>query len=205
MPEITFREALRQALREEMRRDDRVFLMGEDIGAYGGSYAVTKGLLEEFGDDRVKDTPIAESVIVGAGIGAAMAGLRPIVEMMTINFSLLAIDQIVNNASKMLLHVRRPDQRAARHPHGERRRHASSARSTPTASKAGTRTSRALKVVRAVEPLRREGPAARRACTTTTRSSSSSTRRSIRQRGEVPESRTASRSARRRSPARART
>jgi pyruvate dehydrogenase E1 component beta subunit len=101
MPEITYREALRQALRYELQNDDRVFLMGEDIGAYGGSYAVTKGFLGEFGDKRVKDTPIAESVVVGAGIGAAMAGLKPMVELMTINFSLLAIDQIVNNASKL--------------------------------------------------------------------------------------------------------
>jgi pyruvate/2-oxoglutarate/acetoin dehydrogenase E1 component len=101
MPEVTYREALRQALRWQLQNDDRVFLMGEDIGAYGGSYAVTKGFLEEFGERRVKDTPIAESVVVGAGIGAAMAGLKPMVELMTINFSLLAIDQIVNNASKL--------------------------------------------------------------------------------------------------------
>ncbi|MDE3094570.1 MAG: alpha-ketoacid dehydrogenase subunit beta [Chloroflexota bacterium] len=101
MPEITYREALRQAMRYQLRNDERVFLMGEDIGAYGGSYAVTKGFMDEFGERRVKDTPIAESVVVGAGIGAAMAGLRPMVELMTINFSLLAIDQIVNNASKL--------------------------------------------------------------------------------------------------------
>ncbi|HZP57142.1 MAG TPA: alpha-ketoacid dehydrogenase subunit beta [Dehalococcoidia bacterium] len=101
MPEITYREALRQALRYQLQNDDRVFLMGEDIGAYGGSYAVTKGFLQEFGEKRVKDTPISESVVVGAGIGAAMAGLKPMVELMTINFSLLAIDQIVNNASKL--------------------------------------------------------------------------------------------------------
>lgn len=102
MAEITFREALRQTLIDEMRRDDRYFIMGEDIGAYGGSYAVTKGLLDEFGDRRVKDTPISESVVVGAGIGAAMTGLRPVVEIMTINFSLLALDQIANIASKVL-------------------------------------------------------------------------------------------------------
>jgi pyruvate dehydrogenase E1 component beta subunit len=101
VPEITYREALRQTLRHQLQTDERVFLMGEDIGAYGGSYAVTKGFLDEFGDKRVKDTPIAESVVVGAGIGAAMAGLKPMVELMTINFSLLAIDQIVNNASKL--------------------------------------------------------------------------------------------------------
>jgi pyruvate dehydrogenase E1 component beta subunit len=101
MPEITYREALRQALRWQLQNDERVFLMGEDIGAYGGSYAVTKGFLDEFGEKRVKDTPIAESVVIGAGIGAAMGGLKPMVEIMTINFSLLAIDQIVNNASKL--------------------------------------------------------------------------------------------------------
>ncbi len=101
MPETTFREALRVTLREELAADERVVLMGEDIGAYGGSYAVTKGLLEEFGEERIRDTPISESVIVGCGIGAAMGGLRPIIELMTINFSLLAFDQIVNNAAKI--------------------------------------------------------------------------------------------------------
>ena len=101
MRELTIRDALREALREELLADDHVFLMGEDIGAYGGSYAVTKGFLEEFGPERVRDTPISELVIVGAGIGAAMSGLRPMVELMTINFSLLAIDQIINNASKI--------------------------------------------------------------------------------------------------------
>ncbi len=101
MVEMRLRDALREALREELIRDDKVFLMGEDIGAYGGSYAVTKGLLEEFGEERVIDTPIAESGIVGAGIGAAMGGLRPMVELMTINFSFLALDQIVNTAAKL--------------------------------------------------------------------------------------------------------
>jgi pyruvate dehydrogenase E1 component beta subunit len=98
---MRLRDALREALREEMIRDEKVFLMGEDIGAYGGSYSVTKGLLEEFGEERVLDTPIAESGIVGAGIGAAMAGLHPMVELMTINFSFLALDQIVNSAAKL--------------------------------------------------------------------------------------------------------
>jgi len=101
MPETTFREALRSTLREELLADERVILLGEDIGSYGGSYAVTKGFLDEFGPDRVRDTPISESAIVGCGIGAAMAGLRPVVELMTINFSLLAFDQIINNASKL--------------------------------------------------------------------------------------------------------
>jgi pyruvate dehydrogenase E1 component beta subunit len=95
------RDALREALREEMIRDDRVFLMGEDIAAYGGSYSVTKDLVEEFGEERVRDTPISESVIVGAGVGAAMGGLKPMVEIMTINFSFVAFDQIINSASKL--------------------------------------------------------------------------------------------------------
>jgi len=97
----TYREALRAGLREALQRDERVFLMGEDVGRYGGTYAVSKGLLEEFGEQRVRDTPLSESAFVGAGIGAAMAGLRPIVEIMTVNFSLLALDQIVNNAATL--------------------------------------------------------------------------------------------------------
>ena len=95
---MTYREACKQALRQALIADPRVFLMGEDIGRYGGCYAVTKGLLEEFGEERIRDTPLSESAFVGAGIGAAMAGMRPIVEIMTVNFSLLALDQIVNNA-----------------------------------------------------------------------------------------------------------
>jgi len=99
---MTYREAMRQALRDALLRDPRVFLMGEDIGRYGGCYAVTKGLLEEFGPERIRDTPLSESAFVGAGIGAALGGMRPIVEIMTVNFSLLALDQIVNNAATML-------------------------------------------------------------------------------------------------------
>jgi len=95
---ITYREACKQALREALLADSRVFLMGEDIGRYGGCYAVTKGLLKEFGEERIRDTPLSESAFVGAGVGAAMAGMRPIVEIMTVNFSLLALDQILNNA-----------------------------------------------------------------------------------------------------------
>jgi pyruvate dehydrogenase E1 component beta subunit len=95
---MTYREACKQALREALLSDPRIFLMGEDIGRYGGCYAVTKGLLEEFGEERIRDTPLSESAFVGAGVGAAMAGMRPIVEIMTVNFSMLALDQILNNA-----------------------------------------------------------------------------------------------------------
>ena len=101
MVELSYREALNQALREEMRRDARVMVMGEDVACYQGAYKVTQGLLAEFGDERVRDTPIAEEIIVGAAIGAAMGGLRPVAEMMTVNFTLLAMDQIVNNAAKI--------------------------------------------------------------------------------------------------------
>ena len=98
----TYREALRAAIREAMQRDPRVFLMGEDVGEYGGCFAVSKGLLAEFGYERIRDTPLSESAFVGAGIGAAMNGMRPIVEIMTVNFSLLALDQIMNNAATIL-------------------------------------------------------------------------------------------------------
>ncbi|HSL68599.1 MAG TPA: alpha-ketoacid dehydrogenase subunit beta [Longimicrobiales bacterium] len=98
----TYREAVRQAIREALQRDERVFLMGEDVGRYGGCYAVSKGLLDEFGPERIRDTPLSESAFVGAGIGAALGGMRPIVEIMTVNFSLLALDQIVNNAATLL-------------------------------------------------------------------------------------------------------
>ena len=99
MPRTTYREALREAHREALQRDPRVFLMGEDVGRYGGSYAVSKGLLAEFGEARIRDTPLSELGFVGAGIGAALGGLRPIVEIMTVNFSLLALDPIVNTAA----------------------------------------------------------------------------------------------------------
>jgi pyruvate dehydrogenase E1 component beta subunit len=97
VPELRYREALNQALREEMERDERVFILGEDIGVFQGAFKVTQGLLEAFGEKRVRDTPISENTIVGVGVGAAMTGLRPIVELMTVNFSLLAMDQIVNH------------------------------------------------------------------------------------------------------------
>jgi len=101
MPVMTYREALNMALREEMQRDPRVFLLGEEIGVYDGAYKVTQGLLKEFGERRVLDTPICESGFTGVAIGAAMLGLRPVVEMMTFNFAILALDQIVNSAAKM--------------------------------------------------------------------------------------------------------
>jgi pyruvate dehydrogenase E1 component beta subunit len=100
MAELRMREALRDAMAEEMRRDESVFVMGEDVGVFQGAFKVTEGLLDEFGERRVRDTPISENTIVGAGVGAAMNGLRPIVELMTVNFSLLALDQIVNHAAK---------------------------------------------------------------------------------------------------------
>ena len=100
-PVITYRQALHDALRAEMRRDESVILLGEEIGIFEGSYKITAGLLDEFGPERVRDTPIAEEGFVGAAIGAAMLGMRPVVEIMTINFSLLAIDQIVNHAAKI--------------------------------------------------------------------------------------------------------
>ena len=97
----TYREALKQGLREALQNDERVFLMGEDVGRYGGAFAVSKGLLQEFGEERIMDVPLSESGFVGAGIGAAMSGMKPIVEVMTVNFSLLAMDQIVNNAATL--------------------------------------------------------------------------------------------------------
>jgi pyruvate dehydrogenase E1 component beta subunit len=102
MAQLRYREALNAALREELQRDERVMLMGEDIGVFGGAFKVTAGLLEEFGERRVRDTPISENTIIGVGVGAAMSGLRPVVELMTINFALLAFDQIINSAA----HVR---------------------------------------------------------------------------------------------------
>jgi len=99
---VNYREALREALRDALRKDERVFLMGEDVGRYGGSFAVSKGLLDEFGPERIRDTPLSELAFVGAGIGAALGGMRPIVEIMTVNFSLLALDQILNNAATYL-------------------------------------------------------------------------------------------------------
>lgn len=101
MSKITYRDAVRAGLREALQTDPRVFLMGEDVGRYGGSYACSKGFIDEFGPERIRDTPLSEGTFVGAGIGAAMGGMRPIVEIMTVNFSLLALDQIVNNAATL--------------------------------------------------------------------------------------------------------
>ena len=98
---VTYREAIRAALREALAKDQRVFLMGEDVGRYGGAYACSHGLLDEFGPERVRDTPLSESTFVGTGIGAALGGMRPIVEVMTVNFSLLALDQVLNNAATL--------------------------------------------------------------------------------------------------------
>ena len=99
---LTYREALKQGLRDALQNDENVFLMGEDVGRYGGAFAVSKGLLQEFGADRIMDVPLSEAGFVGAGIGAAIAGMKPIIEVMTVNFSLLAMDQIVNNAATLL-------------------------------------------------------------------------------------------------------
>ena len=101
---ISYREAMREAMREALQNDPRVFLMGEDVGSYGGTYAFSKGFLDEFGPERIRDTPLSELGFVGAGVGAALGGMRPIVEVMTVNFSLLALDQIVNSAS-LLRHM----------------------------------------------------------------------------------------------------
>lgn len=101
MSTVTFRDAVRAGLREALATDERVFLMGEDVGHYGGCFAASRGLLEEFGPERIRDTPLSESAFVGAGIGAALGGMRPIVEIMTVNFSLLALDQILNNAATL--------------------------------------------------------------------------------------------------------
>ena len=99
---ISYREAIKQGIREAMQKDELVFLMGEDVGRYGGAFAVSKGLLQEFGPERIMDTPLSESGFVGSGKGASLNGMHPIVEIMTVNFSLLAMDQIVNNAATLL-------------------------------------------------------------------------------------------------------
>ena len=171
---MRYREALNQALREELQRDESVFLMGEDIGVFQGAFKVTAGLLEEFGEKRVRDTPISENTIVGMGVGAAMAGLRPVVELMTINFSLLALDQIVNHAAHIHYmfggQVRVP--LVVRMPQGAGP--PARARRTRTASRRCTSTCPACSSpCRAPPPTPRA--CSRRRSATTTRSSSSST------------------------------
>ena len=143
MAVITYRQALHDTLRDEMLRDENVVLMGEEIGVFEGSYKITAGLLQEFGAKRVRDTPIAEEGFVGAAVGAAMLGLRPVVEIMTINFILLAIDQIVNHAAKIHYMFGGQTQGAAGDPHARRRRPA--ARGDPLAEprRSGSPTCRA--------------------------------------------------------------
>ena len=116
MAKITMREAISQALWEEMERDERVFILGEEVGVWGGTYAVTKGFYDHFGEKRVRDTPIAEAAIIGAAIGSAMTGLRPVAEMMTINFAFSAFDHIVNEAAKLHYMFGGQFVRAAGHP-----------------------------------------------------------------------------------------
>ena len=140
MPSVRYREALREAMIEEMERDDRVFLMGEEVGHYQGAYKVSEGMLEKFGDKRVIDTPIAEGGFAGIGIGAAMVGLRPIIEFMTWNFSAVAFDQISEQRGQDPADVGRPVQRAHRLSRAQRRR-PRSARSTRTRWSTSTRTS----------------------------------------------------------------
>ena len=122
MADLTYREALRRALDEELARDPDVFLMGEEIGRFEGSYKVTAGLWQKYGPERVRETPISEEGFVGAGIGAAMMGLRPVVEIMTINFILVAMDQVINHAAKIRYMFGGTRRRADGDPHPGRRR-----------------------------------------------------------------------------------
>ena len=141
MPTLTIRDALNQAIREELARDEKVFIMGEEVAEYDGAYKVTRGLLKDFGPKRVIDTPITELGFAGLGVGAAMAGLRPIVEFMTFNFSILATDQIVNSAAKMLymsggqfnipIVFRGPGVRRFRSRHSTRKRWSRGTRTSP--------------------------------------------------------------------------
>ena len=201
MPVMRYREALNQALREEMEADEKVFLMGEDIGVFQGAFKVTAGLLEEFGEKRVRDTPISENTIVGMGVGSAMIGLRPVVELMTINFSLLAMDQIVNHAAairymfggqvKVPMVIRMPQ--GAGHQLGPTHSHSLRGLLPARARPARRRADHARPTPRACS---------RRRSRTTTRSSSSSTRRSTASAARCP--RTAARCASARPPSGAR-
>ena len=156
---MTYREALRLALREELARDERVFVMGEEVGVFEGSYKVTAGLLDEFGPDRVRDTPISEEGFVGAGVGAAMLGERPVVEIMTLNFLLVAMDQVVNHAAKIGAMFGGEVALPAGHPHAQRRRQPAHRPALAVASTAGSPTRPGLKVVAPAHAGRREGPA----------------------------------------------
>ena len=155
---MTYREALRLAMREELARDERVFVMGEEVGLFDGSYKVTAGLMDEFGPDRVRDTPISEEGFVGAGVGAAMLGERPIVEIMTINFLLVAMDQVVNHAAKVGRDVRRRGALPARDPDAERRRQPAD-RAALAVARGLVRLDARPQGRRAREPGRRQGPA----------------------------------------------
>ena len=180
---MTYRDAMREAMRDALRADERVFLMGEDVGRYGGCFAVSKGLLEEFGPERIRDTPLSESAFVGAGIGAALGGMRPIVEIMTVNFSLLALDQIVNNAAT-LLHMSGGQLNVPiviRMTTGAGR---SSRPSTRTASKGGTRTSPASRSWHQ-QPSTTPAACSSRPCSIPTPCSSSSTARSTTRNGDA--------------------
>ena len=204
MPELTYREAVRDALSSAMRADDDVFIMGEDIAEMGGSMGVTQGMLDEFGPERVRNTPISEMAIVGAGIGAAMQGMRPVVEIMYEDFLTLSMEQIVNQAAKhrtmcggqlkVPLTIR--TQGGAGWSAGRAARAAARVVVRPRAGAEGRLR---------VDAGGRARPALERRSTTTTRSSSSSTGCSTRSRARCPTSSSRSRSARRASCARART
>ena len=195
MPVITYRDALNQALREEMQRDDRVFLMGEEVAVYQGAYKVSKGLLQEFGEMRVVDTPITELGFAGVGVGAAMVGLRPVIEFMTWNFALLAHRPGGERGREDALHVRRPVQRADRVPRPQRRGAAARRRSTRRRGSRGWRTSPASRWSRPARRTTRRG-CSRRPSATTTRSASSKARCCTTRRARCPTRSTSSRSAR---------
>ena len=157
MPEMRYREALNLALREEMTADRDVFIMGEDIGVFNGAFKVTEGLLKEFGEKRVRDTPISENTIVGMGVGAAMVGLRPVVELMTINFSLLAMDQIINHMASIHYMFGGQVEGADGRAHAAGRRATSWRRRTRTASRPSSCTCPGLLVATPSTPADAKG------------------------------------------------
>jgi pyruvate dehydrogenase E1 component beta subunit len=157
MAEITYREALNQALAKRWSGIDSVFLMGEEVAEYDGAYKVSKGLLERFGDQRVVDSPISELGFAGLGVGAAMVGLRPIIEFMTFNFSFLALDQVINSAAKMLLHDGGPDQHAHRLPRALPARRSSWGPSTPRRAETWYVHAPGVKVVTPATPADAKG------------------------------------------------